>query len=69
VVSEIRHVAVEEKELFSEEFEGCLLKVTVGDYNNLLAQVDWLKDIRKNYKTAVIEKFYRKVREAVEINT
>ena len=69
MVSEIRHVAVEEKELFSEEFEGFLLKVTVGDYNNLLAQVDWLKDIRKNYKTAVIEKFYRKVREAVEINT
>ena len=32
MVNEIRNVA--------EEFEGCLLKVTVGDYNELFAQVD-----------------------------
>jgi hypothetical protein len=33
------------------------------------AQVDWLKDMKKNYKTAVIEKCSRKVQEAVENNT
>jgi len=39
VVYEIRHAAVEEKELCREEFEGCLFKVTVGDYNDLLEKV------------------------------
>jgi len=39
VVYEIRHAAVEEKELFREEFEGCLFKVTTGDYNELLDKV------------------------------
>jgi len=39
VMYEIRHAAVEEKELFREEFEGCLFKVTTGDYNELLEKV------------------------------
>jgi len=39
VVYEIRHAGVEEKELYREEFEGCLFKVTTGDYNDLLNKV------------------------------
>merc|ERR1712013_535600 len=38
-VYEIRHAAVEEKELYKEEFEGCVFKVTTGDYNELLDNV------------------------------
>ena len=30
---------VENKELYQEEYEGCLLKVTTGDYNDLLKNV------------------------------
>jgi len=33
-----------------------------------MAQVDWLKDMKKNYKTAVIGKCSRRVQEAVENN-
>jgi len=40
VVYEIRHAAVDNKELYCEEFEGCMFKVTVGDYNELLAKVN-----------------------------
>jgi len=39
VVYEIRHAAVEEKELYKEVFEGCLFSVTTGDYNELLDNV------------------------------
>merc|ERR1712106_1147442 len=39
VVYEIRHAGVEEKELYREEFEGCLFKETTGDYNDLLNKV------------------------------
>ena len=39
IVYEIRHAAVEEKELYKEEFEGCVFKVTTGDYNELLDNV------------------------------
>merc|ERR1719410_2353858 len=38
-VYEIRHAGVEDKELYQEEFEGCLFKVTTGDYNDLLKNV------------------------------
>jgi len=39
LVYEIRHAAVEERELYKEEFEGCVFKVTTGDYNELLDNV------------------------------
>jgi len=39
VVYEIRHAAVEDRELYKEEFEGCVFKVTTGDYNELLDNV------------------------------
>jgi len=39
VVYEIRHAAVEDKEFYKEEFEGCLFRVTTGDYNELLDNV------------------------------
>jgi len=39
IVYEIRHAAVEEKELYREEFENCIFKVTTGDYNELLDKV------------------------------
>ena len=38
-VYEIRHAGVENKELYQEEYEGCLFKVTTGDYNDLLKNV------------------------------
>jgi len=39
VVYEIRHAAVEKKELYKEEFEGYLFNVTTGDYSELLDNV------------------------------
>merc|ERR1719445_2617399 len=39
IVYEIRHAAVEDRELYKEEFEGCVFKVTTGDYNELLDNV------------------------------
>ena len=39
-VYEIRHAGVENKELYQEEYEGCLFKVTTGDYNDLLKNVN-----------------------------
>lgn len=38
-VYEIRHAAVQNSVLSEEEFEGCLFKVTLGDFNELLEQV------------------------------
>ena len=35
----IFHAGVENKELYQKEYEGCLLKVTTGDYNDLLNNV------------------------------
>jgi len=39
IVYEIRHAGVEDKELYREEFESCMFKVTTGDYNELLEKV------------------------------
>ena len=48
-VYEIRHAGVEDKELYQEEYEGCLFKVTTGDYNGLLKNVvDNLEFAMKN---------------------
>merc|ERR1719219_1183573 len=38
-VYEIRHAGVENKTMYEEEFEGCVFKVTTGDYNDLLKNV------------------------------
>ena len=38
-VYELRHAGVENRELYREEFEGCVFKVTTGDYNDLLKNV------------------------------
>ena len=37
---EIRNAAVLDKEISLEEFEGCIFKVTTGDYNELLSKVN-----------------------------
>merc|ERR1719334_1981794 len=37
---EIRNAAVLDKEISQEEFEGCIFKVTTGDYNELLSKVN-----------------------------
>ena len=40
VTYEIRHAAAKDAELMeSEEFEGCVFKVTAGDYNELMQKV------------------------------
>ena len=36
---EIRHAAARDQEISREEFEGCVFKVTTGDYNQLMEKV------------------------------
>ena len=39
VTYEIRHAGAKDAELYKEEFEGCLFRVTTGDYNELMQKV------------------------------
>ena len=55
-VYEIRHAAVENKELYQEEYEGCLFRVTTGDYNDLLKNVVANLELAKDHAANSNEK-------------